>query len=125
MLQFATRNIIKKSFFVSGKPKFSTFSHQLKSVMKFTSDHEWIQVDNGIGTFGITDYAQKGMKSYSNLALVWTFSFDCYFSGLSLSLSSFALGSVFRPDCSLLSTMIIACSQNRFLTQQTFLFSSW
>ena len=26
---------------------------------KYTSDHEWISVDNGVGTFGITDYAQK------------------------------------------------------------------
>ena len=39
---------------------FSTFSVQLKSVLKYTPDHEWIQVDNGVGTFGITDYAQKG-----------------------------------------------------------------
>ncbi len=26
---------------------------------KYTETHEWIQVDNGIGTVGITDYAQK------------------------------------------------------------------
>ncbi|KAI8976221.1 glycine cleavage system H protein, partial [Pilobolus umbonatus] len=26
---------------------------------KYTSDHEWISVDNGVGTFGITDHAQK------------------------------------------------------------------
>ncbi|KAG2204702.1 glycine cleavage system H protein [Mucor mucedo] len=28
---------------------------------KYTSDHEWISVDNGVGTFGITDYAQKAL----------------------------------------------------------------
>lgn len=27
--------------------------------MKFTDSHEWIKVENGIGTVGITDYAQK------------------------------------------------------------------
>ncbi|KAI7902892.1 glycine cleavage H-protein-domain-containing protein [Cokeromyces recurvatus] len=28
---------------------------------KYTLDHEWISVDNGVGTFGITDYAQKAL----------------------------------------------------------------
>lgn len=27
--------------------------------MKYTESHEWITVENGIGTVGITDYAQK------------------------------------------------------------------
>jgi glycine cleavage system H protein len=27
--------------------------------MKFTQSHEWIAVENGIGTVGITDHAQK------------------------------------------------------------------
>ena len=27
--------------------------------MKFTETHEWIEVKNGIGTVGISDYAQK------------------------------------------------------------------
>ncbi|NGX43466.1 MAG: Glycine cleavage system H protein [Chlamydiae bacterium] len=26
--------------------------------MKFTETHEWIEVENGIGTVGVTDYAQ-------------------------------------------------------------------
>ena len=26
---------------------------------RYTSDHEWIEVDGGIGTVGITDYAQE------------------------------------------------------------------
>lgn len=29
------------------------------SVIRFTEDHEWIRVDDGEGTVGITDYAQK------------------------------------------------------------------
>lgn len=29
---------------------------------KFTPEHEWIEVDdNGVGTLGITDYAQKAL----------------------------------------------------------------
>ena len=27
-------------------------------MMKFTKEHEWIRVENGVGTVGITDYAQ-------------------------------------------------------------------
>ena len=27
--------------------------------MRFTQSHEWIRVENGIGTVGITDHAQK------------------------------------------------------------------
>lgn len=27
--------------------------------MKFTETHEWIEVKNGLGTVGVTDYAQK------------------------------------------------------------------
>jgi hypothetical protein len=28
---------------------------------KYTPDHEWISIDNGVGTIGITDYAQKAL----------------------------------------------------------------
>ena len=27
--------------------------------MRYTSSHEWIQIENDVGTVGITDYAQK------------------------------------------------------------------
>jgi glycine cleavage system H protein len=27
--------------------------------LRFTTEHEWIRVENGIGTVGITDYAQQ------------------------------------------------------------------
>lgn len=29
------------------------------SEIRFTSDHEWVRVENGIGTVGISDYAQR------------------------------------------------------------------
>jgi glycine cleavage system H protein len=29
------------------------------ATVKYTDEHEWISVDNGIGTVGITDYAQE------------------------------------------------------------------
>lgn len=28
---------------------------------KYTADHEWISIDNGVGTIGITDHAQKAL----------------------------------------------------------------
>lgn len=31
------------------------------SQLYFTKDHEWVRVENGIGTVGITDYAQKAL----------------------------------------------------------------
>ncbi|KAJ3101306.1 hypothetical protein HDU96_010060 [Phlyctochytrium bullatum] len=31
------------------------------STRKYTPDHEWVTVSNGIGTIGITDYAQKAL----------------------------------------------------------------
>jgi glycine cleavage system H protein len=29
--------------------------------VKFSKDHEWISVDGGVGTVGITDHAQKAL----------------------------------------------------------------
>ena len=29
------------------------------SELKFTKDHEWVRVENGVGTIGISDYAQE------------------------------------------------------------------
>lgn len=31
------------------------------AVRKYTPEHEWVSVSNGIGTFGISDYAQKAL----------------------------------------------------------------
>ncbi|KAJ3269235.1 hypothetical protein HDV01_001642 [Terramyces sp. JEL0728] len=37
-------------------PSFRTYATR-----KYTADHEWISITNGIGTFGITDYAQTAL----------------------------------------------------------------
>jgi glycine cleavage system H protein len=29
------------------------------ATVKYTEEHEWISIDNGVGTVGITDYAQE------------------------------------------------------------------
>lgn len=31
------------------------------STIRFSEDHEWVSVDNGIATIGITDFAQKAL----------------------------------------------------------------
>src|SRR5579863_3840695 len=38
-------------------------------VMKFTDSHEWIKVENGIGTVGITDRAQRELGEVVYLEL--------------------------------------------------------
>lgn len=40
---------------------FFFFIDPLSVAKKYTLDHEWISIDNGVGTFGITDYAQKSL----------------------------------------------------------------
>jgi glycine cleavage system H protein len=42
--------------------------------LKYTKDHEWIRLDGGTGTVGITDYAQKqlGDVVYVDLPAVGT-----------------------------------------------------
>ncbi|MBS0605471.1 MAG: glycine cleavage system protein GcvH [Parachlamydiales bacterium] len=37
--------------------------------MKFTETHEWIHIENGIGTVGITDHAQKELGEVVYLEL--------------------------------------------------------
>src|SRR5262245_40014647 len=34
-------------------------SEDVMATVKYTDEHEWISVDNGVGTVGITDYAQE------------------------------------------------------------------
>ncbi|KAJ3252754.1 hypothetical protein HK103_001310 [Boothiomyces macroporosus] len=48
--------------------KFNVFDYSRRNgtflfnpARKYTPDHEWISVTNGIGTFGITDYAQTAL----------------------------------------------------------------
>lgn len=37
-----------------------TRSSALSAALKFTDKHEWVRVDGGIGTVGISNYAQVG-----------------------------------------------------------------
>ena len=37
--------------------------------LKYTKDHEWVRADGGIGTVGITDYAQKALGDVVYLEL--------------------------------------------------------
>lgn len=38
-----------------------TASRPAFSTKRYSADHEWVSVSNGIGTIGITDYAQKAL----------------------------------------------------------------
>lgn len=50
------------SFYYIFDVKEHTFKESSVFVAKkYTSDHEWISVDNGVGTFGVTDYAQSAL----------------------------------------------------------------
>jgi glycine cleavage system H protein len=37
--------------------------------LKYTRDHEWVRADGGVGTVGITDYAQKALGDVVYLEL--------------------------------------------------------
>ncbi len=32
--------------------------------LKYTAEHEWIRMENGVAVIGITDYAQKCIDGY-------------------------------------------------------------
>ncbi|KAI8319866.1 glycine cleavage system H-protein [Martensiomyces pterosporus] len=38
-----------------------TLSARFYATKKYTASHEWIAIDNGVGTVGITDYAQSSL----------------------------------------------------------------
>ncbi|KAG2469778.1 SYK ligase, partial [Polypterus senegalus] len=42
-------------------PRTLTTSSPLSSALKFTDKHEWVRVENGIGTVGISNYAQDAL----------------------------------------------------------------
>ncbi|CAG5856008.1 unnamed protein product [Menidia menidia] len=45
----------------SGSPRTLTTTPALTAALKFTEKHEWVQVDGGIGTVGISSYAQEAL----------------------------------------------------------------
>ncbi|KAJ2542683.1 glycine cleavage system H-protein subunit [Coemansia sp. RSA 1933] len=36
-------------------------AQRMYATKKYTASHEWISIDNGVGTIGITDYAQNAL----------------------------------------------------------------
>ncbi|KAJ2003426.1 glycine cleavage system H-protein subunit [Coemansia thaxteri] len=38
-----------------------TIALRFYATKKYTASHEWIEIDNGVGTVGITDYAQNAL----------------------------------------------------------------
>ncbi|KAJ2859236.1 glycine cleavage system H-protein subunit [Coemansia erecta] len=36
-------------------------AHRMYATKKYTASHEWISIDNGVGTIGITNYAQNAL----------------------------------------------------------------
>ncbi|KAJ3196916.1 hypothetical protein HK101_007281 [Irineochytrium annulatum] len=55
--------------YASKRADFVPFDFEFSSLIpliplparKYTPDHEWVSVSNGVGTIGITDYAQKAL----------------------------------------------------------------
>uniref|UniRef100_A0A8C7Y9M6 Glycine cleavage system H protein n=1 Tax=Oryzias sinensis TaxID=183150 RepID=A0A8C7Y9M6_9TELE len=46
---------------VSGTRRTFSSCSVLSTALKFTEKHEWVQVEGGIGTVGISSYAQVGL----------------------------------------------------------------
>ncbi|BEI84749.1 hypothetical protein CcaverHIS002_0501500 [Cutaneotrichosporon cavernicola] len=42
-------------------PRAAMMAMRFASTKKFSEDHEWVVVDNGVATIGITEYAQKAL----------------------------------------------------------------
>ncbi|RIB05273.1 glycine cleavage system H protein [Gigaspora rosea] len=56
------RAILRNTFRNNPASRFGALlSFKEYSSKKFTKDHEWIDVENDLGTIGITDYAQKAL----------------------------------------------------------------
>ncbi|KAM7406121.1 hypothetical protein PAMP_000520 [Pampus punctatissimus] len=45
----------------SGSPRTLSTTSVLSTALKFTDKHEWVRVDGGIGTVGISSYAQEAL----------------------------------------------------------------
>ncbi|XP_018543074.1 glycine cleavage system protein H (aminomethyl carrier), b [Lates calcarifer] len=45
----------------SGSPRTLSTTSALSSALKFTEKHEWVRVEGGIGTVGISSYAQEAL----------------------------------------------------------------
>ncbi|XP_053179529.1 glycine cleavage system protein H (aminomethyl carrier), b [Scomber japonicus] len=45
----------------SGSPRTLSTTSALSTALKFTDKHEWVQVEGGIGTVGISSFAQEAL----------------------------------------------------------------
>ncbi|XP_066569901.1 glycine cleavage system protein H (aminomethyl carrier), b [Amia ocellicauda] len=45
----------------AGAPRTLTTASQLGSALKFTDKHEWVRVEDGVGTVGISNFAQEAL----------------------------------------------------------------
>lgn len=45
----------------SGSPRTLSTASALSTARKFTDKHEWVQVDGGVGTIGISSFAQEAL----------------------------------------------------------------
>ncbi|KAJ1675879.1 glycine cleavage system H-protein subunit [Spiromyces aspiralis] len=54
-LRILTQSFIRQRVFTPA------FAARFYGTKKFTSSHEWIDVEDGVGTIGLTDYAQKSL----------------------------------------------------------------
>ncbi|KAJ1920920.1 glycine cleavage system H-protein subunit [Mycoemilia scoparia] len=58
-LRILTQSFIRQRAFA---PATSTAAFaRFYATKKFTSSHEWVEVENGVGTVGLTDYAQNSL----------------------------------------------------------------
>ncbi|KAJ2717968.1 glycine cleavage system H-protein subunit [Coemansia sp. Benny D115] len=57
-LRVLSRTLLTQRF---QRSTISPLAFRLYSTKKYTASHEWITIDNGVATVGITDYAQNAL----------------------------------------------------------------
>ncbi|CAO3635107.1 unnamed protein product [Mucor hiemalis] len=60
-LRLLTSRVLARSYMPVARKSATWAVYRGYATKKYTSDHEWISVDNGVGTFGITDFAQRAL----------------------------------------------------------------
>ncbi|KAJ3092476.1 hypothetical protein HK102_006887 [Quaeritorhiza haematococci] len=58
---FARAPLVRASPTPAFSSAFVLASRRSYATRKYTSDHEWVSVTDGVGTIGITEYAQKAL----------------------------------------------------------------
>jgi glycine cleavage system H protein len=62
LLRSVSRHFAQRTFIPAAR-SFASSASQFKVQTRYTSEHEWVRFDDatGMGTIGITDYAQKSL----------------------------------------------------------------